>query len=61
MPTVVGKVVMAAAAPEASTEAGTMTRGCINSGDDVVDGGFGDDEGSNLSGGNGGGANGRNQ
>ncbi len=61
MPTVVGKVLTAAAAPDASTEAGTETCGGVNSGNDGVDGGFGNDEGSNCSGGNCGGANGRNQ
>ena len=61
MPTVERKVLTVAASPTASTETGNEKCGEINSGDDSIDSGFGDDEVSNCSGGNCGGANGRNQ
>ncbi len=57
MTTVVGKVVTAAAAPEASTESGKDMCGGVNSGNDSVGGGFGGDGDSNDNGGNGGSTN----
>ena len=61
MPTVARKMLTVAAAPTASTETGTEKCGGINSGDDSIDRGFGDDEVSNRSGGNCVGTSGRNQ